>query len=162
MILDRMARIGAMAPVLLLGIAAGTIGVADPARAETREWSFEVLEVTNVGPDTNVIRLRPMPPGEHFPRSCETFVVYSYYDLEGWSGDTRGLAPQAEHERTIQMLLQAQVMNTIVRLRAVGRGFGARPEAPRCEVSSRALNFALDPGGDPVIFSFYQEPESRN
>lgn len=160
MIRKRTARIGAMAPALLLGIAAGILGIGDPARADTREWSFEVLDVTNVGPDTNVIRLRPAPPGEHFPRSCETFIVYSFYDIEDWSGAGRRIAPQSGHERSVQMLLQAQIMHTIVRLRSVGRGFGARPEAPRCEVSSRALNFALDPGGAAVIFSFHEEPES--
>jgi len=141
-----------------VGVGAVGLGLPDSARAGAAEWSFEVLDVVSGGGGTNLIRLRPAPPGKDFPRSCETFVVHSFYDIGDWSSAGRKPVTRTAHERSVQMLIQAQVTHTIVRIRSVGRGFGARPEAPRCEVTSRALSFAPDPGGIPVIFSFYEDP----
>lgn len=143
-----------------LAIGAIPVGSVGIARATAVEWSFEVIDVTRGAGGDHRIQLRPSPPGSHFPRSCETFVVHSSYDIEGWSSEGRKLASRSAHDRAIQMLMQAQATHSLVRIRAVGRGFGATPESPRCEVTSRALTFAPDPGGVPVIFSLHEDPSS--
>jgi len=154
------ARIRALALGLCLSIATATPGAVQAARANATEWSFEVVEVQRIDRFEHLIRLRPNPPGKKFPRSCETFVIHSSYDLEDWSSAGQKLATRESHERSVQLLLQAQAMRSLVRIASVGRGFGSIPEAPRCEVSSRALTFAPDPGGSPVIFSLYEDPRA--
>lgn len=120
-------------------------------------WTFEVLEVSKTDRDESLIRLRPRPPGRKFPRSCETFVVHARFDLETWSPDGRRIMTRESHERSLRLLEQAQATNDIVRFGAVGHGFGAIAERPKCEVASRALRFHLD-DGTPAVYSVFQEP----
>jgi hypothetical protein len=155
------APIPSLALALCFSIGAAAPGAVATARANATEWSFEVLEVLRVDRFKHLIRLRPNPPGEKFPRSCETFVIHSFYDLEDWSSAGQKLASRTSHERSVQLLLQAQALHTIVRIASVGRGFGATAEGPRCEVTSRALTVAPDPGGTPVIFSLYEDPRAK-
>jgi hypothetical protein len=131
-----------------------------PARAGARLWSFLVLDVAQVGDGAHVIRLKPAPPGKAFPQSCSNLVVHARFDLEEWSAEGRQGLTRQSHDRSVQLLLQAQATEGIVRLGALGLGFSAESEESACEVVSRGLQIELDPTGAPVIFSVYEEPGS--
>jgi hypothetical protein len=130
-------------------------GAAHAATAVT--WTFEVLEVSRTDRGETLIRLRPRPPGRKFPRSCETFVVHARFDLETWSPTNRRIVTREGHERSLRLLQQAQATGDIVRFGAVGHGFGAIAERPKCEVASRALRFFVD-DGTPAVYSVFEEP----
>ena len=120
-------------------------------------WTFEVLEVSRTNRDETLIHLRPRPPGRKFPRSCEIFVVHAQFDLETWSPTSRRIVTREDHERALRLLQQAQATGGIVRFGAVGRGFGAIAERPKCEVASRGLRFFVD-DGTPAVYSVFEEP----
>jgi hypothetical protein len=121
-------------------------------------WSFEVLEVSNADRDEALIRLRPSPPGHKFPRSCEIFVVHARFDLESWSPSGRRAVTRDGHERSLRLLQQAQATGDIVRVGAVGLGFGAIEDSPKCEVASRGLQIVVEDDGTPVVYSVFKEP----
>jgi len=120
-------------------------------------WTFEVLEVADSVPEGHIIRLRPSPPGKKFPRSCETFVIYSVFDLRDWSTEARSGLTRANHERAIKVIQQANASDRLVRIGTFGGGFAAMLEKPRCEVASLALQYVVRDGSGAVI-SFYDEP----
>ena len=133
---------------------------AAPALAEgVATWTFEVVEFSQVGRDEHLIRLKPRPPGKKFPRSCETFIVRSRFDLESWSPAARDRFGRVGHERSLRLLQQAQVTHDIVRIGAIGLGFGSIPERPRCEVTSHGLDLRIDRAGTSVVYSLYEEPQ---
>jgi hypothetical protein len=132
---------------------------ADVAHASTAAiWTFEVLEVSIADRDETLIRLRPRPPGRKFPRSCETFVVHAYFDLESWSPSGRRVVTREGHERSLRLLQQAQITHDIVRFGAVGRGFGAIAESQKCEVASRGLQIVVEDDGTSAVYSVFTEP----
>jgi len=146
------------------GLAAAAVlllASSGPSRAGSRHWSFLVLEVVQVGDDAHLIRLQPSPPGKEFPQSCPNFTVHARYDLEGWTATGRQMLTREAHDRSVKLLLQAHATRGIVRLGAMGLGFGADSEESVCDVVSRGLHVLLDPSGAPVIFSVYEEPGSR-
>jgi hypothetical protein len=120
-------------------------------------WSFEVLEVAESVPEGHIIRLRPSPPGKHFPRSCDTFVIYSIFDVREWSSAARGTVTRESHDRAIRAVQQANASDRLIRIGTLGDGFAAIFEKPRCEVASRALRHVVRHGSEAVI-SFYDEP----
>jgi hypothetical protein len=134
-------------------------GTAQAGAGKT--WTFEVVEVTEIRGDEHVIRLRPRPPGRTFPRSCETFIVHAVFDLEAWSPQNRQHVSRDGHRRSLQFLRQAQVMHSIIRFGALGKGFGAIAEKPRCEVVSRALQTVVEDDGTSAIYSVFKEPQTR-
>jgi len=144
----------------VLALCAGLTAPAVDAGADGREWSFEVLEVQEVDARTHLILLRPAPRGEDFPRSCETFIIHSFYDLESWTSAGRALAKRSAHDRSIRHLAQAQAMNRIVRIAMAPQGFAMESETNPCEVTSRAFTVLPDPGGSAVIISFYEDPKA--
>ena len=111
--------------------------------------------------DEDLIRLRPQPRGKKFPRSCETFVVRVRYDMGTWSAAGRQSVTRAGHERSLRLLVQAQATKDIVRFGAVGRGFAAIPDRPKCEVSSRALVVLVDSDGSSTVYSIFNEPPAQ-
>lgn len=121
-------------------------------------WSFEVVEISQADRGEALIRLRPRPRGRKFPRSCEFFVVHAHFDLETWSPSGRRVVTRDGHERALRLLKQAQATGDIVRLGAVGRGFGALADAPKCEVASRGLQIVIEDDGTPVVYSVFEEP----
>lgn len=135
---------------LLLGAAAHA--------ADYRSWTFEVLEVTEIGRNAQTIRLRPDPPGARFPRSCETFVVHSAFDVDGWSQNGRRMVSFEGHREALKLLRQAQALHRIIRFGAIGYGFAAISEESPCEVASRALVVISEEGGAAAVYSVYQEP----
>ena len=143
-----------LAPLALLLLPCA--GVTHAGTAAT--WTFEVLEISKADRDEALIRLRPRPPGRKFPRSCETFLVHAYFDLETWSPSGRRTVTREGHERSLRLLQQAQVTGDIVRFGAVGRGFGTIAESPKCEVASRGLQIVVDDDGTPVVYSVFAEP----
>jgi hypothetical protein len=122
-------------------------------------WTFEVLEISEANRGEALIRLRPRPPGRKFPRSCEIFLVHAFFDLETWSSSGRNTVTREGHERSLRLLQQAQVTGDIVRFGAVGHGFGAIAESPKCEVESRGLQIVVDDDGTPVVYSVFAEPQ---
>lgn len=132
--------------------------VSAPAEArQDHNWSFEVLEVKE-GIGGHVIRLRPMPPGKKFPRSCKALVVHAAHDVDEWSDANRQAASLANHERSLKILQQAQAAGKIVRFGAIGRGFTAFDEGSECEVASRALVYIVGSDGTLVVYSLFNEP----
>jgi hypothetical protein len=125
---------------------------------ETVAWTFEVLEVSRIDRDRHLIRLRPRPSGRKFPRSCETFVVHALFDLEIWSATSRRMVTRVGHERSLRLLEQARITNEIVRFGALGHGFGAIAESPKCEVASRALQMIVEDDGTSAVYSVFEEP----
>jgi hypothetical protein len=121
-------------------------------------WSFEVIEVTRTEGDEHLIRLRPQPPGKRFPKSCETFVVRVRYDMSTWSAASRQSVTRAGHERSLRLLAQAQATKDIMHFGAIGQGFAAIPDRPKCEVSSRALVVLVDRDGIATVYSVFNEP----
>jgi hypothetical protein len=132
-------------------------GVAHAETAAT--WTFEVIEVSKTDRNEHRIRLRPRPRGRKFPRSCETFVVYTRFDLESWSPSGRLVVTREGHDRSLQLLQQAQVTRDIVRFGAVGRGFAAIAESPNCEVASRGLQIVVEDDGTSAVYSVFREPQ---
>jgi hypothetical protein len=131
---------------------------AAAAHAERGEsWTFEVLEVAESHPTGHIIRLRPLPPGKDFPRSCRDFIVYSIFDVDDWSAAGRSEVTRTSHDRAVQALIQANASKSIVRIGTLGRGFAAMRDKPRCEVASRVLQHVVR-DGDAAILSFYDEP----
>jgi hypothetical protein len=128
------------------------------AGAETPDWTFEVAEVSRENEDYHLIRLRPLPPGRKFPRSCAPLVVHSTFDLSEWSPEGRIALSFESHERALRTLRQAQATGTIVRFGVIGRGFAAIKESPRCEVASRALAYVVLDDGSTVVYSLFGEP----
>ena len=120
-------------------------------------WTFEVLEVAESVPEGHIIRLQPSPPGKRFPRSCDTFVVYSVFDVRDWSPFAQREVSQKSHDRAVKALEQASASNRLVRIGTLGNGFAAMVERPRCEVASRALQYVVEDGNSAII-SFYDEP----
>ena len=120
-------------------------------------WSFEVLEVAESTPEGHIIRLRPSPPGKNFPRSCDTFVIYSIFDVRGWSSTARNDVSRKSHDRAIKTLQQADVSDRLIRIGTFGAGFAAMEEKSRCEVASLALQHVVR-DGTAAIISFYDEP----
>ena len=116
-----------------------------------------MLEVAKSVPEGHIIRLRPSPPGKHFPRSCDTFVIYSIFDVGGWSSTARGRVSRKSHDRAIKTLEQANVSDHLIRIGTLGNGFAAMVERSRCEVASLALQHVVREG-DMAIISFYDEP----
>lgn len=138
-----------LAVLLLLGTAhAGT----------TATWTFEVLEVSSTDPREHLVRLRPRPAGRKFPRSCEIFVVHARFDLETWDPASRRRVTREGHERSLLLLQQAQATGRIVRFGAVGRGFGAIADSPKCQVASRALQVLVGDDGTAAVYSVFEEP----
>jgi hypothetical protein len=120
-------------------------------------WTFEVLEITESVPDGHIIQLRPSPPGKDFPRSCETFVIYSIFDVRDWSSTARSKISRKSHDRAIRALEQANALDRLIRLGTLGGGFAALEEKSRCEVASRALQYVVHKESGAII-SFYDEP----
>ena len=121
------------------------------------DWSFEVLEVSPEG-DGHLLRLRPLPPGRKFPRSCETFVVHAVYGLDGRSRVDGTRATRERHERSLTALRQAQATGDVLRFGAVGRGFAAIEDSPRCEVASYGLVYFIQQDGSSVVYSIFPRP----
>jgi hypothetical protein len=121
-------------------------------------WSFEVLEISSTGPGAHRIRLLPRPPGRRFPKSCETLVVHSSFELESWTPEGRLKVTRDGHERSLRLMEQAQITHDIVRFGVVGHGLGAIGDRPKCEVASRGLLFIVDPDGTPAVYSVFEEP----
>jgi len=121
-------------------------------------WTFEVVEISRADRDEALIRLRPRPPGRKFPRSCEMFLVHAHFDLETWSLDGRNAVTREGHVRSLRLLEQAQATGDIIRFGAVGRGFGAIADGPKCEVGSRGLRIVVADDGTPVVYSVFEEP----
>ena len=146
-------------PLALAVLAFLLLACAGVTRAGTAAtWTFEVVEVSRADRDQALIRLRPRPPGRKFPRSCEIFVVHSHFDLETWSLAGRNAVTREGHERSLRLLEQAHATGDIVRFGAVGRGFGAIAESPKCEVASRGLQIVVEDDGTPVVYSVFEEP----
>ncbi|MFQ5418026.1 MAG: hypothetical protein ACE5FL_13420 [Myxococcota bacterium] len=125
--------------------------------ASSSDWSFLVLEVA-AEPPGHRIRLRPVPPGHTFPRSCRTFVVHTLYDLDGWSPAGRSGATHENHERSIRALVQAQITGEIVRFGSIGVGFAAIVDGDTCEVASHGLTYVVTPSGSGAVYSVFEEP----
>jgi len=120
-------------------------------------WTFEVLEVAESVPEGHIIQLRPSPPGRNFPRSCETFVIYSVFDVGSWSSSARNQVTRASHDRAVKALEQAYASKRLIRIGTLGSGFAAIAEKPRCEVASLALQHVVR-NGNAAVLSFYDEP----
>lgn len=120
-------------------------------------WTFEVLEVAESVPEGHIIRLRPSPAGKHFPRSCNTFVIYSVFDVRGWSPTGQSAVSRSSHDRAIKTLEQANVSDRLVLVGTFGNGFAAMVEKSRCEVASLVLQYVVRKGNAAII-SFYDEP----
>ena len=120
-------------------------------------WTFEVLEVAESVPEGHIIRLRPSPPGKHFPRSCDPFVIYSIFDVRGWSPTAQSNVSRHSHDRAIKTLEQANVSDRLIRIGTLGNGFAAMVEKSRCEVASLVLQHVVREGSAAII-SFYDEP----
>jgi hypothetical protein len=120
-------------------------------------WTFEVLEVAESVPQGHIIRLRPSPPGKNFPRSCETFVIYSIFDVRDWSQAARNGVSRKSHDRAVKAIEQANAADRLIRIGTLGNGFAAIVEKPRCEVASRVLQLVVR-DGQAAIISFYDGP----
>jgi hypothetical protein len=136
--------------LLLLAIAFAAAGASDRAV----DWSFEVLEVSPE-PGGHLVRLKPMPPGRKFPRSCETFVVHATYAADGGSRNPHLTISRQGHEDALRYLERAEASRKIVRFGSVGRGFAAIADSPRCEVASQALVSIVKSDGRAVVFSVF-------
>jgi hypothetical protein len=146
-----------MLKATLTGLLAVLSAVAAHGDELGDSWTFEVLEVAESRPAGHIIRLRPLPPGKDFPRSCPTFVLYSVFDIDDWSSAGRSRVERRSHDRALQAMVQANASNGLVRLGTLGHGFAAMKDRPRCEVASRALQHVVNEG-DAAIVSFYDEP----
>jgi hypothetical protein len=144
--------------VLCVAAASALFVAAQPALAQTRYWSFEVLGVTPVADGAHAIRLRPLPSGTEFPQKCDPLRILARYDLSEWSTAGRREVTHDGHDRSLTLLRQAQVTGAIVQLGVLGEGFGADSEATVCDVVSRGLSVVVDPVGSPVILSVFVEP----
>lgn len=141
-------------------VVAAWLGLAPlAATAQSFDWTFEVVEVSRENDAYQLLRLRPLPPGRSFPRSCEMLVVHSTFDLGEWSTGSRMALSAEGHERALQKLRQAQTTGAVVRFGVIGRGFAPIEQSPRCEVASRALVYVLDEGGSGVVYSLFADPE---
>jgi len=152
-----MSRSAALGTAAILALLLPRTDAAHASTAAT--WTFEVLEISEGNRGEALIRLRPRPPGRKFPRSCEIFLVHAYFDLDTWSPSGRKAVTREGHERSLRLLQQAQVTGDIVRFGAVGHGFGAIAESPKCEVESRGLQIVVDDDGTPVVYSVFAEPQ---
>jgi len=128
------------------------------AEAQPPDWTFEVMDVSRENDDYHLIRFRPLPPGRSFPRSCESLVVHSTFDLSEWSPQNRNALSVEGHERALRTLRQAQTTGAIVRFGVIGRGFAAIKASPPCEVASRALAHVVLDDGSTVVYSLFGEP----
>ena len=151
-------RFGRRMPALVIfAFASALIARGSLAQNRPGSWTFEVIEVASSEPEGHIIRLRPSPPGRHFPRSCDTFVLYAIFDTSSWSESGRAGVGRSGHERAIHKLKQAAVTRDLVRLGTFSRGFAAIDEKPRCEVASRALQLVVR-DGQTAILSYFDEP----
>ena len=116
------------------------------------DWSFEVLEVS-LEPGGHLLRLKPMPPGRKFPRSCETFVVHASYAIAGDVQKAGLTISRNRHRDALHHLENAVASGRIVRFGSIGRGFAAIADRPRCEVASQALVHVVNSDGRSAVFS---------
>lgn len=141
-------------PIRALGAVALLLVGGPAARGEERavDWSFEVIDVAEV-PHGHVLRLKPMPPGRKFPRSCDVFVVHATFSDDDVP-DTAGLSiTRKQHGDAIRHLERARTSGEIVRFGSIGRGFAKITGGPRCEVASQGLIHIVKGDGRSAVFS---------
>jgi hypothetical protein len=126
-----------------------------PAMAEDdTSWTFDVLEVVHQGDDDVLVRLKPAPLGRKFPRSCDELTIHSTFAPRKVQGSGRR-TNRDEHVEALRALLQAQAEKRLIRVGSIDTGFGAIPNKPKCEVSSRVLRRLLEDDDVWAIYSFY-------
>lgn len=143
---------GRLRAVLVLGVLA--IAGAPAIAEDDRSWTFDVLEVVWHGDDDVLVRLKPAPSGRKFPRSCDELTIHSTFaprKVKGYGRDTS----RDEHVEALRALLQAQAQKRLIRIGSIDTGFGAIPDKPKCEVSSRVLRRLIEDDDVWAIYSFY-------
>ena len=134
--------------------AIATAGAPALARDNT-SWTFDVLGVLHRGDGDVVVRLKPVPPGREFPRSCGELTIHSTFAPRKVNAAVGRGITRDEHLEAIRALLQAQTVKQILRVGSIDTGFGAIPGAPKCEVASRAFRRLMEDDGAWAVYSFY-------
>ena len=129
------------------------VGASALAQDNT-SWTFDVLEVLRLVDDDVLVRLKPVPPGRTFPRSCDELTIHSTFAPLKIKGTGRG-TNRDEHVEALRALLQAQAVKRIIRVGSIDTGFGSIPDKPKCEVASRVLRRLMEDDGVWAVYSFY-------
>ena len=122
---------------------------AQAAADDNRSWSFEVAELREVNERHTVIRLRPVPPGRRFPRSCRELVLHAGFDRRQMTPRQRSFLDRRGHDEAIRVLREAELTNELVRLGSIDTGFGAMKDRPRkrsdlrCWIATFAFKIGL-------------------
>ena len=130
------------------------VGASALAQDNT-SWTFDVLEVLRLGDDDVLVRLKPVPPGRTFPRSCDELTIHSTFAPKKVTLPIARDISRDEHLEALRALLQAQSAKQILRVGSIDTGFGAIPDKPKCEVASRALKRLIEDDGVWAVYSFY-------
>jgi len=130
--------------------------VGAPAIAQDNtSWTFDVLEVTNQVDDNVLVRLKPVPPGREFPRSCDELTIHATFAPRKVSSPRGRTITRDDQIDAVRALLQAKLSKQILRVGSIDTGFGAIPEKPKCEVASRAFVRLLEEDNVWAVYSFY-------
>ena len=138
-----------------LAVAALALAGVPAAAQDNTSWTFDVLEVTDRGDDAALVRLKPVPSGREFPRSCDELTIHSTFSPIGGTAPSGRRITRKDHRDAIRALLQAQMSNQILRVGSIDTGFGAIQDKPKCEVASRALVRLLEEDNVWAVYSFY-------
>jgi len=141
--------------VAALSLAALAMASAPATAIDNTSWTFDVLDVVIELDDNVLVRLKPVPPGRNFPRSCEELIIHSTFaprKIHTPSGET---ISQDSHLEAIRTLLQAKNAKNLLRVGSIDTGFGAIPGKPKCEVASRAFSRLMEEDNVWAVYSFY-------
>lgn len=129
---------------------------SSPSRAQYPSWSFEIVEIAEVGPQAHIIRLVPAPAGLAYPRTCTEFVIHARFGGGvGVRPRDREVFSSVGYAKAIRVLRQIQLADELVKFGSFETGFGAiDPELP-CEVASRGLAVLNDVDGTTAVYSVY-------
>ena len=138
-----------------LALAAIAILGAPALAQDNTSWTFDVLEVTDRGDDLVLVRLKPVPPGREFPRSCDELTIHSTFSPRNVTAPAGRTITRDDYVDAIRTLLQAKMSKRILRVGSIDTGFGAIMDKPKCEVASRALVRLMEEDNVWAVYSFY-------
>jgi len=139
---------------LLAALTSAALASAPALAEDDTSWTFDVLEVLRHGDGEVLVRLKPVPPGREFPRSCDELVIHSTFEPQQVASAARDTS-RNEHLEALRALLQAQAEKRLLRVGSIDTGFGAIRGKPRCEVASRVLRRLMEDDGVWAVYSFY-------
>jgi len=141
--------------VAALSLAAITVAAAPTAAEDNTSWTFDVLEVVQKRDDDVLVRLKPVPPGRDFPRSCDELTIHSTFAPSKVITPSGRKISRNAHSEAIRTLLQAKTAKSILRVGSIDTGFGAILGKPKCEVASRAFARLMEDDNVWAVYSFY-------